>query len=89
MEIARPDEGWGGLESVVARARRASAELRREGTEIRFVRTIFVPEDDACFCLFAAASADDALEAAHLAGIRCESIAEGVAIDDRSRGDGQ
>jgi hypothetical protein len=36
---------------------------------IRFVRSIFVPEDDACFHLYQAASAGAVREAAESAGI--------------------
>jgi hypothetical protein len=41
-----------------ARARRAADELARAGTRIRYLHSIFVAEDETCFHLFEAASAD-------------------------------
>jgi len=31
-------------------------EMRRDGTDIRYVRTTFAPDDGRCMCLFEAAS---------------------------------
>lgn len=81
MEIARPEGGWDTLATLGDRARRATAEMQQNGTAIRFMRTIFVPEDDTCFCLYAALSVDDALEAARRAGIHSAGVAQPVAID--------
>jgi hypothetical protein len=39
------------------RVREAASQLTREGEHIRFLRTIFVPEDETCFYLFEAGSA--------------------------------
>ncbi len=60
-------------------ARVAAVEaLTREGTPIRYVRSIFVPEDETCFYLYEAASVDAVREAAHRAGLAFERIAETV-----------
>ena len=45
------------VENDELRVRAAAAELTREGRPIRFLRTIFVPEDETCFYLFEAGSA--------------------------------
>ena len=63
----------------VRRARVAAAELTREGTPVRHVRSIFVPEDETCFFLYEAESADAVREAARRAGLVFERIAEAVA----------
>jgi hypothetical protein len=40
------------------RARAAAEELSREGMPIGYVRTTFLPDDETCFHLFEAVSAD-------------------------------
>ena len=45
------------------RARAAAEQLSREGTRIRYVRATFLPDDETCFHLFEAVSAE-AVEAA-------------------------
>jgi hypothetical protein len=44
------------------RARAAAEELSREGTAVRYVRTTFLPDDETCFHLFEAITADDVEE---------------------------
>jgi hypothetical protein len=60
------------------RARVAAAELTREGTPVRLLRSIFVPEDETCFLLYEAASAEAVREAVRRAAIACEHVAETV-----------
>jgi hypothetical protein len=43
--------------------------MRREGTPVRFLRSIFVPEDDTCFLLYEAPSARSVRQAAGRAGL--------------------
>jgi hypothetical protein len=50
-----------------ARARRAAAELTGEGTPVRYLRSIFVPEDETHFLLCEAGSAEAARETARRA----------------------
>jgi hypothetical protein len=61
-------------------ARRAAEEMTREGTDVRFLRSIFVPEDETCFYLFEATSADTVREAAARAGLAFGRVAEAVAV---------
>jgi len=56
------------------RAEQASADLTREGRPVRCVRSIFVPEDETCFLLYEATSADVVAEAMQRAGLRHEHI---------------
>jgi hypothetical protein len=42
------------------RARLAAEELTRQGTRVRFDRTIHVPEDEICFFVFDASSGREA-----------------------------
>ncbi len=49
------------------RARAAAEELSHAGVPIRYVRTTFLPDDETCFHLFEAASADVVEEASRRA----------------------
>jgi hypothetical protein len=59
----------------VERARKAAAELTREGTAVRYVRAIFVPEDETCLLLYEAESLAAVDAAARRAGLAFERIA--------------
>jgi hypothetical protein len=63
------------------RARAAAKELTREGTPIRFLRSIFVPSDEICFYVFEAISADAVGAACDRAALRFERVVE--AVDSR------
>lgn len=63
-------------EQGARRARAAAEDLTREGTSVRYLRSIFVPEDETCFLLYEAASADDVRAAAERAALPFERIAE-------------
>lgn len=60
------------------RARAAAEELTAEGTHVRYVRAIFVPEDETCFFLYEAGSADAVREAAARAGLGAERVTEAL-----------
>ena len=72
VELRLPNTGWQELQQVAGRARQAADQMRREGQPVRFLRSIFVPEDDACFFLYEGSSADSVKEAASRAelGVR-------------------
>ena len=61
------------------RARSSAETLTSEGIPVRFLRSIFVPEDETCFLLYEAGSADDVREAARHADLQFERIALAVA----------
>src|SRR5437764_502517 len=58
------------VERGAARARVAAEELTREGTPVRYLRSIFVPEDETCFYLCDACSADTVRAVASQAALR-------------------
>jgi hypothetical protein len=66
------------VERAAERARDAAEQLTREGRPVRFVRSIFVPEDETCFYLYEAASAEHVSEAARCADLRFERVAEAI-----------
>ena len=52
IELRRQHAGWTQLEALAEDARRLADELRAEGLQLRFLRTISVPDDETCFHLF-------------------------------------
>jgi Nickel responsive protein SCO4226-like len=66
------------VERGAGRARLAAEQLCREGTPVRYVRSIFVPEDETCFYIYEAASAEDVEEAARRASLRFERAVAAV-----------
>jgi hypothetical protein len=57
------------IQSICARSRSACRDLSTTDTPVRFLRSVFVPEDGSCFLLFEAVSALAVLEASRLAGL--------------------
>jgi hypothetical protein len=62
------------------RARASAEAMSLEGTPVRYVRSIFVPEDETCFFLYEGAS----LEAVQAAGLRADLRFERVTAVARS-----
>jgi len=79
IELTRPRDGWSSMPELAARARQASDQLREEGTEVQFLRSVFVPEDDVCLHVYRAASADGVRAAAGRAALSFDGIAETLA----------
>src|SRR2546426_4998193 len=78
-----------GPAAAAARARAAAAQMRREGTPIRVLRSFFVPEDELWFCLFEARSVDDVTEAtirAELVLSRIQQAVDGAAPAPKKEG---
>lgn len=75
--VARSDAA--AVEHGTERARRAAAELAREGRRVRYLRSIFLPEDETCFHLYEAERVEDVEEAARRASLSFERIAEASA----------
>ena len=67
------------VEASGSRARRAAEELTADGVPVRYLRWLFVPEDETCFHLYEADRADDVREAARRAGLPVERLVEAVA----------
>jgi hypothetical protein len=60
------------------RARSAAEELTRQGTHVRFDRTIHIPEDEICFFVFDARSGREAALAAQQAALDPFRVVEAV-----------
>ena len=65
------------------RARLAAEELTREGTRVRFDRSIHVPEDEICFFIFDAPSGRDAALAAQHAELDPIRVVEAVSSEKK------
>ena len=76
LYVARSDRA--GAERRGDRARVAAEQLAHEGVSVRYVRSIFVPEDETCFYLYEASSPDAVREAARRAGFTSERVTEAV-----------
>lgn len=72
------------LTAAARRARLIAAEMRAEGSQVRFVKSTFVPKDDALFCLFQAPSADLVLELGRRAGLPIERVVDAVELASQS-----
>ena len=76
VELYLPRSCAGGLRAEAARARAAAEEAGGAGTPIRYIRSIFVPEDEICFHLYEGGSAASVENAIAAAGLAFERIVE-------------
>jgi hypothetical protein len=67
------------------RARLAAEQLTRERIRVRFDRSIHVPDDEICFYVFDALSAEDAAQAARNAGLDAIRVVEAVSSGEESK----
>jgi hypothetical protein len=74
LYVARSDAG--AVECLAARARVAAAELRRRGTAVRYVRSISIPEDETCFLVYEATTAESVRAAVRRASLPADRILE-------------
>lgn len=81
LEFYLPRTNTAGVGLSAENARRAAEQLIQEGTQVRFLRAIYVPEDEICLFLYEAASPEAVGEAARRAGLSFERIAETMAED--------
>ena len=70
--VSRADTAGAGLNSE--RARLAAADVNSEGVPVRYLRSILVPEDETCFYLYEAGTAEAVREAAQRAGLQFDRI---------------
>src|SRR4029077_15719674 len=76
LYVSREDPA--AVESGAERARAAADQVTEEGAAVRYVRVIFVPEDETCFFLYEAASAEAVRDAACRAGLSSGRITEAL-----------
>ena len=83
VELYLPQRDEAALADAAIRARVASGEVTSEGKHVRYLRTIFVPQDEICFHLYEAQTADAVGEASLRAEIAYERVVRAVSIDLR------
>jgi hypothetical protein len=81
VELHLTRSGWAELQDAAARARRATEQMQVEGEHVRFLRSIFVPEDDACFFLYEGTSAQSVRAAAARAQLAVRQVDEALRLD--------
>lgn len=64
-------------------ARSAAADVSRAGKQVRYLRSIFVPEDETCFHVFEAPSAKAVAEVVQWAGLSSDRIVEAVEAEEK------
>jgi hypothetical protein len=63
------DAGFEDIQALSDRSRAACDEVPEQSGAIRFLRSLFIPEDGSCLLLFEASSAVDVLDAVRRAGM--------------------
>ena len=84
LYVARTDSAAAGRSAELAR--RVAEEMAREGTAVVYVRSLFMPEDETCFLIYEAASADAVFEALGRASLPVERIVASVSVNHGDRG---
>lgn len=79
-ELYVPDRGERARAPLAARVNAAAEELAREGIPVCFVRSVFVPRDETCFCIFEAQSADLVREALVRAALDADNVVEAYVL---------
>ncbi len=78
VEAYEPRGHHGSLVESERRVRTAAAELSRSGTDVRYLRSIYVPADEMCFHVFEGASIDVVEEVGRLARRKFDRVTEAV-----------
>jgi hypothetical protein len=80
IETYAPRETANAVAMQVDEITRAAEQVSEQGTEVRFLLAIFVPEEESCFYLYQSPSADAVREAATCAGLPFDWINEAISI---------
>ena len=81
VELDRPDLVSAEIQALAERSRAVAAEMRGEGASLRYLRTIYVPEDGRCFLLFEGGSAIEVGEAGRRAGLAPTRLVEAIRLE--------
>jgi hypothetical protein len=78
--------GRGAMDDAERRARRAADDVSHGGSPVRYLRAIFVPEDEICFHIFEAPSAEAVRQATDDAALDPQRIVEAIDLGDIAPG---
>jgi hypothetical protein len=80
VEVYVPRSGATDLREAVARARASAQQVSAEGMPVRYVRAIFVPEDETCFHVFEASTTEAVHAASERAAFPAQRIVQSVGM---------
>jgi hypothetical protein len=80
VEHYQPRESSTGLARVAGRARAAAQHLTDEGTCVRLVHSLYVPEDESWFLIYESDSPDAVVAAARAVAIPIERVVEALRV---------
>jgi hypothetical protein len=69
------------VELLTRRLAAATAQLRAEGRNVEWLRSLALPDDETCLCIFSARSRADVEEANRRAGADYERIVETLTVE--------
>jgi hypothetical protein len=78
VELYQPAADAGAVAADAERAREAARQLTREGTPVRYLRSLLIPADETCFHLFEGVSAEAIGEASRRAALDYLRVVETV-----------
>jgi hypothetical protein len=84
VERYRPSSDPQSLRSVADRLTAGAQHLSDEGTAVRYMDTIFLPDDETCLHLFEAGSEADVRAVARRAGVEVDRVVPAEAIEPRT-----
>ena len=70
--------------AIAGRVERAAAELAGFGIAVVWLRSLALLDEETCFCLFSAETAEDVLAANERAGLDFDHITEVLTIEPRA-----
>ena len=83
LEVYAAQTDSQGVDAAARRARAAARALASEGPDVRYVRCIFVPEDETCFYVYEADSVGTVQEVARRAGLAVDRVVEARSAEER------
>jgi hypothetical protein len=81
LELFRPRASSDTLEQMAERVCASADAAREAGADVRYLRTLFLPEDETCFFVFSAPSSESVRRACEHAGIASGRVVAAVQLN--------